>query len=215
MLTYGTADNVGYLLLRVLETSLGAAVGVAVNLLVIPPMHQRSTHRSVEGTSREVERLLRTIAGGLRDSWTGGTPGAGCPRHAVWRPPPGTPRRPPAGPREHLVQPRRLLPWRRRRVTVPSEYESAISALHEVTKQVQHITDTLIAAGHAENPDNTRTQTTPRAQRTPKTRRSHSTALSTTPSPTCWSGWRTPPPATSGRWSAMATALLACGSNSG
>lgn len=55
---------------RVVETLLGAGVGLAVNLLVAPPLHVRPAERTV---GRLVEALAGTVeelAGDVRDGWS-------------------------------------------------------------------------------------------------------------------------------------------------
>ncbi|MFF9286738.1 FUSC family protein [Streptomyces griseosporeus] len=54
---------------RVLESLLGAAVGVAVNMLVLPPVHLRDTHRAVAGAVQEAADTLRAVAEGLDEAW--------------------------------------------------------------------------------------------------------------------------------------------------
>ncbi len=56
---------------RVLEALLGAAIAVAVNLFVLPPMYLRSAQSAVEGVVREVREVLEFVADGLaEDAWT-------------------------------------------------------------------------------------------------------------------------------------------------
>ncbi|WP_282702213.1 aromatic acid exporter family protein [Streptomyces sp. CC219B] len=54
---------------RVLESLLGAAVGVGVNMLVFPPVHLRDAEATVRQVVEEAGRTLRAIADGLEDSW--------------------------------------------------------------------------------------------------------------------------------------------------
>ncbi|MFV0131760.1 FUSC family protein [Streptomyces sp. HMX87] len=56
-------------LARVLEALLGAAVGVGVNMLILPPVHLRSTQNSVQQVTESACRTLRSIADGIEDSW--------------------------------------------------------------------------------------------------------------------------------------------------
>ncbi|MBD3931770.1 FUSC family protein [Streptomyces chumphonensis] len=56
---------------RVLEALLGAAIAVAVNLFVFPPMYLRSAQSAVQGVVREVREVLETVADGLaEEAWT-------------------------------------------------------------------------------------------------------------------------------------------------
>jgi hypothetical protein len=50
---------------RVLETVLGAAIGIAVNALILPPVYLRSTHSAVRAVVREAGEILEAMAGGL------------------------------------------------------------------------------------------------------------------------------------------------------
>lgn len=51
---------------RVLDTVLGIGVGVAVNLLVIPPLNNRSAEQYVDAINRRLGRLLETMAAQVR-----------------------------------------------------------------------------------------------------------------------------------------------------
>ncbi|MGK5448904.1 aromatic acid exporter family protein [Streptomyces radiopugnans] len=67
-LTFGN-PSVDVAVARVLESALGAAVGVGVNMLILPPTHLRSTEESVRRVLEEATRNLRSVAEGLADSW--------------------------------------------------------------------------------------------------------------------------------------------------
>jgi uncharacterized membrane protein YccC len=54
---------------RVLDTVVGAVIGAAVNLLVLPPVHLRSARASVAEVALGVSRLLRALGEGLRGEW--------------------------------------------------------------------------------------------------------------------------------------------------
>lgn len=69
MITYGTADSGQYLLERLGESLLGAVVGVAVNILILPPVHLRHTRRAGLALAGEIRELLCSIAGELADDW--------------------------------------------------------------------------------------------------------------------------------------------------
>ncbi|MGW1814939.1 aromatic acid exporter family protein [Streptomyces sp. NPDC002125] len=66
VITYGSASasTVGH---RLLETLIGAVVGIAVNALVLPPVHLRSVRDRLRRLARESADLLDTMADGLRE----------------------------------------------------------------------------------------------------------------------------------------------------
>ncbi|MGA5731976.1 FUSC family protein [Streptomyces seoulensis] len=61
VLVYGSfsAGDIGY---RLLETLLGAVIGIAVNALVLPPVHLRHARDTLHRLPRDTARLLRDIA---------------------------------------------------------------------------------------------------------------------------------------------------------
>ncbi|SFO84642.1 FUSC family protein [Amycolatopsis rubida] len=61
LVTYGTAGNSGLLGDRLLETALGAAIGLAVNMLVFPPVYG-------ERLASAADRLAAALAGLLADT---------------------------------------------------------------------------------------------------------------------------------------------------
>ncbi|WP_244410082.1 FUSC family protein [Streptomyces albofaciens] len=65
VITYGaySLTEVGH---RLVETMIGAVIGVAVNALVLPPVHLRNVHDQLRRLPRESAELLRTMAEGLR-----------------------------------------------------------------------------------------------------------------------------------------------------
>jgi uncharacterized membrane protein YgaE (UPF0421/DUF939 family) len=68
VLSYGpvTAPTVVH---RLSEALLGAVIGIAVNLLLWPPVHLRDSRRAADGVAGEVREILRDTADGLRDGW--------------------------------------------------------------------------------------------------------------------------------------------------
>jgi gas vesicle protein len=54
---------------RVVETLVGAVIGAATNLLVLPPVHLRSSREAIASIASGVARLLRSVADGVRDEW--------------------------------------------------------------------------------------------------------------------------------------------------
>jgi uncharacterized membrane protein YccC len=55
---------------RVVETLIGAAVGVAVNLLVAPPLHVRPASDALAGLADAMAAVVRGLADDLRDGWS-------------------------------------------------------------------------------------------------------------------------------------------------
>ncbi|MFF3326833.1 aromatic acid exporter family protein [Streptomyces sp. NPDC002889] len=66
VITYGssTPTDVGH---RLLETLIGAAVGIAVNAFILPPVHLRSVRDNLELLARGSGTLLDAMAEGLRE----------------------------------------------------------------------------------------------------------------------------------------------------
>ncbi|MFE7646922.1 FUSC family protein [Streptomyces phaeoluteigriseus] len=59
-----SASAVGH---RVGQAALGAVVGIAVNALVLPPVHLRDVRENLVALAREAGEVLDGVAGGLRD----------------------------------------------------------------------------------------------------------------------------------------------------
>lgn len=149
MITAGTAGDAGYLAFRAGEALFGALVGVAVNVLILPPMHLRDAERAVSGVSAEIVELVRALAERLRAEWTVtdarrwrrearelGT----VVRHAEEASGEGW---------ESLrFNPRRL--WSR--APHPSTEDAALGTLNDVVEQLQQIAETMVASGE---PDST------------------------------------------------------------
>lgn len=66
VITYGasTLNQVGH---RLLETLIGAVVGVAVNAFILPPVHLRSVRDNLHALARGSGELLAMVAEGLRE----------------------------------------------------------------------------------------------------------------------------------------------------
>ncbi|MFE5113892.1 aromatic acid exporter family protein [Streptomyces sp. NPDC056663] len=66
VITYGasTLSDVGH---RLLETLIGAVVGVAVNAFILPPVHLRSVRDNLHALARGSGELLAMVAEGLRE----------------------------------------------------------------------------------------------------------------------------------------------------
>src|SRR4051794_25488712 len=73
VLAAGYSDDGGMLLSRLGETGLGAAVGLLVNLLVWPPLRDRSAAARIDAIDDRIGDLLVEMAGALR----GGTADVG------------------------------------------------------------------------------------------------------------------------------------------
>ncbi|MEW2070966.1 FUSC family protein [Streptomyces sp. NPDC007346] len=63
--SYSVAD-VGH---RLLETAVGAAVGIAVNALVLPPVHSLHVNKLACALPRDCAHLLREMGDGIRDDY--------------------------------------------------------------------------------------------------------------------------------------------------
>ncbi len=66
-------DDVDFTYLTIVETVLGGAVGVAVNAVVLAPMHLTGPRRAVRDLTDRVQGLLEDMATGLREGWDGDT----------------------------------------------------------------------------------------------------------------------------------------------
>lgn len=64
VLTMGTLE-VGYAVDRILETVIGASIGLAVNVLIVPPVLLQPGHLAVGRLAREVAASLDRLAGAL------------------------------------------------------------------------------------------------------------------------------------------------------
>src|SRR5690349_10841036 len=55
---------------RVYETLIGAAIGIAVNFAIAPPVHVESAGSAVAGLTTRLGDFLRSLAAQLRDGWS-------------------------------------------------------------------------------------------------------------------------------------------------
>ncbi|MBP2472620.1 uncharacterized membrane protein YgaE (UPF0421/DUF939 family) [Crossiella equi] len=62
VLTYGQATEQQTLAMRAVESGLGVVVGVAVNFLVLPPVHLRGARRAVAALAADLGTLVREMA---------------------------------------------------------------------------------------------------------------------------------------------------------
>lgn len=69
VITY-SSDSPAQIGHRLLETALGAVVGIATNALILPPVHLRSARDQLLSLPQSAARLLRTLSDGLRGQWT-------------------------------------------------------------------------------------------------------------------------------------------------
>ena len=75
VLTAGYSDDAGMLLTRLLDTGIGCAIGLLVNLAVWPPLRDRAAARRIDTIDDRIGELLCTIARALRqgdqdaDAW--------------------------------------------------------------------------------------------------------------------------------------------------
>ncbi|MFD6289878.1 aromatic acid exporter family protein [Streptomyces sp. NPDC060205] len=68
VLAYGSSSGFD-ILHRLLETLLGAAIGIAVNASVLPPVHSGRVHRLRARLPRDSARLLHEVADGIGTSY--------------------------------------------------------------------------------------------------------------------------------------------------
>jgi hypothetical protein len=69
VLTTGYEHDQAMLLERLADTALGVAVGILVNLVVLPPLDDRSAQQQVERLDRRLGELLTRMAEEMRSTW--------------------------------------------------------------------------------------------------------------------------------------------------
>jgi uncharacterized membrane protein YccC len=70
VLVYGYGSYTGYdILHRLLETLLGAAIGICVNALVLPPVHTRRVRHLRDRLPKDCAELLHTVADGIQEPY--------------------------------------------------------------------------------------------------------------------------------------------------
>lgn len=67
VLTTGYSDQDSLLIMRVVDTAIGVGVGLAVNVVVWPPLRDRTAAQAIDTIDDEVGVLLCEMATGLRD----------------------------------------------------------------------------------------------------------------------------------------------------
>jgi Aromatic acid exporter family member 1 len=70
VLAVGGAGAEGAAAGRVYETLVGAAIGVAINFAVAPPVHLRPAGAAIEDLAARLTEFLRGLAGELRQGWS-------------------------------------------------------------------------------------------------------------------------------------------------
>lgn len=68
VLCMGDASSVSFGLIRVVESTLGAVVGVAINALIAPPHYVPAAHNSLQALAKHVQQSLDTLATSLRNT---------------------------------------------------------------------------------------------------------------------------------------------------
>ncbi|MFH8532559.1 aromatic acid exporter family protein [Streptomyces tendae] len=84
VLASGTAVSAAAVGHRVGQAALGAVVGVAVNALVLPPIHLRDVRENLAALAREAGDLLHSVADGLRETRWDAQSAADWSRQAAW-----------------------------------------------------------------------------------------------------------------------------------
>lgn len=70
VLTTGYEHQQAMLLDRIFDTAIGVAVGVVVNLVVVPPLNDRSAQQQIDDVNRDLGALLGDMAAQMRSQWT-------------------------------------------------------------------------------------------------------------------------------------------------
>lgn len=69
LLSSGFEDQQPLLLDRILEVGVGVAVGIAVNLLIIPPLRDQQAARHVDSVNRRMGKVLVDMADQMAQDW--------------------------------------------------------------------------------------------------------------------------------------------------
>jgi uncharacterized membrane protein YccC len=158
MLTYGTAGNDTYLVERVVQSLIGAVIGVAVNLLVLPPTHLRSAHSAVSDQIGRAHELICSLAEGLRAEWSEDDARAWLAKaDGLRRDLAGVERAIGRGAESMRFNLWRVLVLRRRVLGPPTAHQPIVSALSQVAQQCQRIGELLLSGfgeeGEPNRPD--------------------------------------------------------------
>ncbi|MFG2317085.1 FUSC family protein [Streptomyces tendae] len=84
VLASGTAVSAAAVGHRVGQAALGAVIGVAVNALVLPPIHLRDVRENLAALAREAGDLLHSVASDLRETRWDAQSAADWSRQAAW-----------------------------------------------------------------------------------------------------------------------------------
>ncbi|MEU8733288.1 FUSC family protein [Streptomyces tendae] len=84
VLASGTAVSAAAVGHRVGQAALGAVIGVAVNALVLPPIHLRDVRENLAALAREAGDLLHSVATDLRETRWDAQSAADWSRQAAW-----------------------------------------------------------------------------------------------------------------------------------
>ncbi|MBB5937400.1 FUSC family protein [Streptomyces zagrosensis] len=145
VITYG-AYSLSAVSHRLLETAIGAVIGIAVNVLILPPIHLDNVRDQLLRLPRESADLLRTVAEGLRGGDWGDADAAGWHDRArrMERIPDAV-----AEARQWSAESVRLNPrWRLRRQVSPPPPPAADMTWERVAGHLTAITRTLtVTAG--------------------------------------------------------------------
>jgi uncharacterized membrane protein YgaE (UPF0421/DUF939 family) len=71
VLTTGAENEPWVLLDRIYDTVIGVGIGVLVNLVVLPPLNDRSAEEQLDRLDEQLGSLLTDIAGQMRSAWSG------------------------------------------------------------------------------------------------------------------------------------------------
>ncbi|UPK75331.1 aromatic acid exporter family protein [Nocardioidaceae bacterium SCSIO 66511] len=70
VITTGYVQQESLLLIRLLDTGVGVATGILVNLVVMPPLNDRSAERQVDSIDKQLGSLMSDMAGALGQTWS-------------------------------------------------------------------------------------------------------------------------------------------------
>lgn len=127
---------------RVLETGLGALIGAAVTLLVVPPLRVGEAERDLHRTATRTCELLHDVADGLSGDWDDKRSGEWLRRAEEVRRLAAHARETVRGAQESL----RLNPRRRLHAVDPDGYVAAATTLGRVADQLYAVVRTLADA---------------------------------------------------------------------
>lgn len=143
LLTFGMATDEQILGLYLRDTALGVAVGLAVNVLLVPPGFQRSAQAAVRDLATHIATVLREVADGARHGWDLPTAqGWNRDAHGV-----DIDINAATSAIEWSREGQRFNPWPRRQRRVPADrFHSSVSTLWHIAIEVQGLTRTIVEA---------------------------------------------------------------------